>query len=149
MDPVISSLFAIVALSLVSDLGFAFLFLKTASLRSGPGQLILTQSQAQILLDLHWLSFKAVWKRKSEPGCQIVAFFTYAGFVTSCAYAAVICVAVRKYGEVLNYLSLGRYHATVLTISLAICVVLAIVGGFGPSTFGDCSLRTGTWTWTE
>lgn len=37
------------------DICFIVLFLKIAQLREGPGQLILAQTQAQILVDLHWL----------------------------------------------------------------------------------------------
>jgi len=142
----IGVLFGVMGISLLSDLCFAFLFLRIAELREGPGQLIFAQTQAQIILDLHWLSLSVVWKDPSHTACQIVAFFTYSGFVASCAYAAAICVAVSQHFEREKYPSLWRYHAAVLCISLGLCVIMACTHGLGMSAFQDCTLSKGQWT---
>ena len=139
-------LFGVMGISLLSNLCFAFLFLRIAELREGPGQLIFAQTQAQIILDLHWLTLNVVWKDPHPTACQIVAFFTYSGFVVSCAYAAAICVAVSQHFEKDKYPSLWRYHTAVLLVSLVLCVIMACTHGLGMSAFNDCTLRKGQWT---
>ena len=139
-------LFGVMGISLLSDLCFAFLFFKIAELREGPGQLILAQTQAQIILDLHWLSLSIVWKHPPSTACQIVAFFSHSGFIIACAYSAAICVAVSQHFEKDKYPSLWRYHAVVLSLSLGLCVLMACTGGLGKSAFNDCTLRKGQWT---
>jgi len=146
MEPMTAVLFGLMGISLLLDLYFAFLFLRIAELREGPGQLILAQTQAQIILDLHWLTLNDVWSDKNSTTCQIVGFFIYSGCVLACAYSAAICVAVSQYFEKDKYPSLWRYHAAVLCLSLGLCVIMACTGGLGKSAFGDCSLRDGRWT---
>lgn len=146
MDAMQGVLFGVMGISLLSDLCFAFLFLKIAELREGPGQLILAQTQAQIILDLHWLTQDVVWKDPNPLACQIVAFFTYIGFVAACAYTAAICVAVSLHFDKQIYPSLWRYHVAVLATSIALCVIMACTHGLGRSAFNDCSLSKGSWT---
>lgn len=145
MHPLQGVLFGIMGISLLSDLCFAFLFLKIEELREGPGQLILAQTQAQIILDLHWLSLAVVWS-PDYTACQVVAFFSHCGFVVACAYAAAICVAVSQHFDKRNYPSLWRYHVTVISLSLVLCAIMEATRGFGESAFTDCSLRKGSWT---
>lgn len=146
MDFVIGVLFSVMGISLLLDLCFAYLFLKTTELREGPGQLILAQTQAQVILDLHWLTLDVVWSDPHPTACQIVAFFIYSGFVVSCAYSAAICVAVSQHFEKKEYPSLWVYHVIVLALSLGLCVIMAVTHGLGDSAFKDCSLRKGSWT---
>lgn len=146
MDAMTAVLFSVMGVSLLFDLCFAFLFLITAELREGPGQLILAQTQAQIILDLHWLTLNVVWGNPNSTACQVIAFFTYSGFVSSCAYAAAITIAVSQHFDKQHYPSLWRYHVAVLSISLALCVIMALTQGLGMSAFGDCTQRKGTWT---
>ena len=145
MDPLTIALFVVLGITLLADLGFAFLFLRTAELREGPGLMILVQAQAQVVLDLHWLTIKAVWRHKTEPWCQIAAFINYFCFTTCFGYSAAICVASSQHFEKPRYPSLWLYHCVVLISSLVLCLIMMFTGVLGSSTFGTCTLVARSW----
>jgi len=139
MNDVTSAVFVVMGLSIVADIYFAWLFLRTPELREGPGQLIFVQNQAQILLDLHWLTL--LWQDKEYTGCAVLGFVALTSFMLSCAYAAAICVAVNQ-----RNWQMWRYHAVVAAVSLGICIPMAADQGLGNSVLQTCSLRDGHWT---
>ena len=112
-----------VCVVVAADICFMLLFLTTAKLREGPGQLILAQTQTQIIIDLHWLIWFDEKIMKSESTCKPLVFFAFLGFVMSCTYTAAICVAVSLHFDKHKYPSLWRYHVAVLVISVALSLI--------------------------
>lgn len=142
MNTLTPAVFAVMGLSIVADFFFTLLFLRTAELREGPGQLIFVQNQAQILLDLHWLTL--LWLQKEPTGCAVLGFIAMTSFMLSCTYAAAICVASVQFGPWTQ--GLWRYHAVVVTVSLGICIAMAAGSGLGNSVLQTCSVKDGYWT---
>ena len=82
-----------VSLALLVGLSFACLFLKKCPATRRPEQLILAQTQAQVIMDLHWLILFDKKIMESASTCKVLTFVAYTGFVMSCIYTAAICVA--------------------------------------------------------
>jgi len=141
--------FAVMGVSILADIGFTVLFFRSPELREGPGLLIFAQNQAQIILDLHWLSI--LWSADKPTGCTVIGFLTMTAFMLSCAYAAAICVAVacsetedrenRESRKNLRWV----YHVVCGTVALAITVAMAAGKGLGKSALQTCSIEQGTW----
>jgi len=93
------AVFAVMGLSIVLDAFFTWMFFRSSELRGGPGLLILVQNQAQIILDLHWLSILGT---HSPLVCAVIGFVTLTALMYSCVCAAAICVAV-AYSERENW----------------------------------------------
>jgi hypothetical protein len=136
------AIFAVMGLSLLADICFTILFLRIPKLREGPGQLIFAQNQAQILLDLHWLSL--LWTSQEHIGCACIGFITMTCFMLSCAYAAAICVWVSYHFDQQNGPVL-RYHVGSWVVSVGIGSAMAAWKGLGTSALQTCSIRKGTW----
>jgi len=137
-DSVSVGLLVEVCLVLAIDLAFACLFLKTTQLREGPGQLILAQTQAQIIVDLHWLILYDDDLRASTSTCKALTLVAYVGFTVSCAYAAAICVAVSVHFDRPKYPNLWRYHVAVIAISLSLCLPIFFKNDLVIEAFDFC-----------
>ena len=146
MDPLMIPILVIMCLSLLADVCFTVLFLRYPALREGPGQLILAQTQAQIFIDLHWVTLSSARPGSNPVACQIVGFFGYSGFMCACAYTAAICIAVKLNVNRRRYSSLWKYHTAVLVFSLGFCVIVGATDGLGESAFYVCSLRSKSWS---
>jgi hypothetical protein len=140
-----AALFSLVSLSFLADFSLILLFLLLPELRDGPGQLIFIQSQAQILLDLHWFTSDSIWPHKDATTCAIIASVNNFGLALAPAYAAAICIAANSHFERQKYPSLWKYHIVVIAISAAVSLVIYFTDGAGKSTFGTCSLKAGSW----
>ena len=105
----------------LADICFAFLFLKTTQLRKGPGQLILAQTQAQIIVDL--ARFFLFGFEISNKVCFFLSIVSNYMFTVSCTYVAAICVAVSLHFDQPKYPNLWRYHTVVLGFS---CIYLSL-----------------------
>jgi len=140
-----------VCVVVVADICFMLLFLRTAKLREGPGQLILVQAQGQIIVDLHWLIMFDPDIEENYNACMALAFVAYFGFIMSCTYAAAICVAVSVHFDKPKYPSLWLYHVAVLAISISISLIIYLTGGEKIEGFNFCRFNhVGINTnWTE
>lgn len=143
MDGTTLTLLLLASLSLLADILFTMLFLFLSELRKGPGELIFMQSQAQLLLDLHWVSISAIWPSKNhyQALCDFVAVFNNFGLALAPAYSAAICMAALSPQTP----SFWRYHGIIIPLSLVISLVIYFTGGAGQSTFGTCSLAKDSW----
>ena len=131
-----------VCVVIVADICFALLFLKTTKLREGPGQFILIQTQAQIIVDLHWLLLYIEKIQISNTACTALALVAYLGFTISCTYAAAICVAVSLHCDRPKYPNLWRYHLAVIAISLPLSLITFLGGGDEQGGyFNSCSVN--------
>lgn len=137
MNNATAALLTLASLSFLSGLCFLILFLLIRPLREGPGQLILGQCLAQVVLDLHWFSINEVWRHeKGNSACETVGFFSYCGFVMACVYSAAICIAVSKHFEYMYFPSNRFYHVVAISLSISLALVLAGTQGVGSSTLG-------------
>lgn len=137
-------LLGLMCISLLADICFTVFFLRIRKLREGPGQLILAQTQAQILLDLHWLTLNTVWQDKGETSCAVAGFFTMSGYMLSCAYSSSIII----YSATAHFPTSPRlwlYHTVVISVSECICILMAVGGGLGKSAVYTCSILKGSW----
>lgn len=147
MDFTTPALLFLVSLSLLADIFLIILFLWLSELRKGPGELIFLQSQAQLLLDLHWVSISTIWPSKNhyQTLCDIVATVNNFGLALAPAYSAAICIAACRYFERPTTPSYWRYHLVIIPLSAAISLAIYFTGGAGQSTYGTCSLAKGNW----
>ena len=104
--------------SLTIDLCFTVFFLFIPQLREGPGQLILAQTQAQILLTLVWFfTIEDVGTINSQYVCTVVDFAMCATYF----YLAAICIATsQRWEDYTNCTWQLMYHIAVLVPSIAI-----------------------------
>jgi len=119
MDGTTGALLA--SLSLLADIVLTVLFL--SELRKGPGQLIFLQSQAQLLLDLHWVSISAICQTKTTTRPCATSW------LCSITYSAAICVAVCIHFSATQIPSFWHYHLTIIPLSLGISLVIYFTGG--------------------
>lgn len=138
-----------VGVVLLADICFAVLFLKTPKLREGPGQLILAQTQAQIIVDLHWLLM--ILPRNETIACSVLAAVGYVGFNASCIYTSAICVAVSVHFNAEKYPSMWRYHAVVLILSVCFFSPILIQTSSNQSiaAFDFCTGSLSSRNWTK
>lgn len=148
MDPTAIALLILVSLSVLAGLCLVLLFILYPELRKGPGWLILLQSIAQLLPDLHWLSITAVWANKDhlETLCDIVASFNNFGLALAPAYSAAICISQCRHFNSQETHSFWLYHLVIIPLSAGISLLIYFEGGAGQSAFGTCSLKKGSWT---
>ena len=130
-----------VCVVVLADISFALLFLKTPRLREGPGQLVLAQTQAQIIVDLHWLIFYYDGLKDSTTTCKALTSVAYLGFTVSCTYAAAICVAVSLHFDRPKCPNLWRYHMAVIAISLSLSLVMFLGAGEKIPDYSFCFNR--------
>ena len=145
MDAAAPVLLFLVSLSLLADLFLIFFFILLPELRKGPGELILLQTQAQLLPDLHWLSVSYVLPNKNTALCDVVASFNNFGLALAPAYSAAICVAACRYTDSPKTQSYWWYHLVLIPLSAGVSLTIYFTKGAGKSTFGTCSLEKGSW----
>lgn len=134
----------VLCLSLLADGVFTYFFVTTAELRKSPGQLILAQTQAQIILNLLWLLVLCVWLGKDSTLCYVLDALCSFFFILACCYMAVICLAMGQDREVLLVSWLRRYHIAALVSAACISLVMGLIGGLQASIFPyDCLEHSG------
>ena len=123
----------------VADICFAFLFLKFTRLREGPGQLIMAQTQAQIIVDLHWLLILSV--EISDQACFFLSLVANYMLFVSCTYTAAICVAVSLHFDQPKYPNLWRYNSVVLGFSCIYLILAIFLSGSPGIDTSSCSIE--------
>ena len=144
---------ALSSLSILSGLAMILAYIRLSSLRKPPGMLVLYQSMAQLIIDIHWL-FSGVYKKSvghSEPylQCRVHGILSTYFFFLSLNY--IFCISL----EVINKLrspmenSFRKREVLMHILShvscLALVCVLAVRGGTGESVLGPCFIKAGTW----
>ena len=128
--------------SFFSGLALLTLFTLYRELRKGPGQLILGQCLAQILLDGHWLTYFFCWEGTL---CQVAGGISFFAYSLAFSYAVMVCWVVSKhfYEPYIpqNYNNL--YHCVCITSASIIAVLTGLFGHYGPSMMGTCFTKQG------
>lgn len=137
----VASLGCIISISLLADLSFLLFFLRIPKLRQGPGQLLLAQTQVQLLLTVVWffVNTGSLVGFEVPYVCLIADFGMYGTYF----YAAVMCVVISQRWE--DYESSRwqwKYHLVALVPSITICLVTGPFEDFGSLHSSElCPLR--------
>lgn len=123
--------------SFLSGLALAVLFLLYRELRKGPGNLILGQCFAQMILDIHWFTY---FMCPEGPLCEVLGGVFFFAYSLAFAYAVMVCWVVSKhfYEPYLPLTYSLTYHAICIAAAVLLTVIAGAISGLGPSVMGTC-----------
>lgn len=140
----VSVLYALFAgTSLVSGMTLFVLFSLYRELRKGPGQLILGQCFAQILLDCHWFTY--FFCPVPLTLCKVLGGVSFFAYSLAFAYAVMVCWVVSKhfYEPYIPNTYNCMYHGVCVFSAGVITLIVGTTDGLGPSVMGTCFTRSG------
>lgn len=135
-------------LSFAAGCTLFFLFCKYRELRKGPGQLILAQCLAQVLLDFHWFTYFIHPKGETEMFCQVLGGVSFFAYVWAFMYAVVVCWVVSKhfYEAYIPQNYNNYYHAICFIVAALTSMIVGLSGpdvhpSYGTSIMGTCFIH--------
>lgn len=128
--------------SFISGLVLLTLFILYRELRKGPGQLILGQCFAQILLDGHWLTYFFCLE---DTLCSAVGGISFFAYSLAFSYAVMVCWVVSKhfYEPYIPQTYNNLYHGVCIISASIITLPMGLFQEFGESMMGTCFTKQG------